>query len=235
MHSWKFYSFLRDQNLEKWVKYIKILIIINRRFYLLTEIFRQPTKIETFNRLPTKMENFNWLPTKLLNFNRQPTSGPPHSDPLVTVTFFTRPDLLPLQNQLYLCLQSKNHIAVITHQSEQTCALILTFSEIEGQQAYSGSFFCCSSNSNQSFFFFTFHYIVLFSSALWKFLFFIRITFCTQIVLFTRCEVENDNCRQWLQNNWLFSRKQFLQLDLTEASKTNNFCNFLYFLMIGWV
>ena len=153
---------------------------------------------------------------------------------VVTVTFFTSPDLLPLQNQLYLCLQSKNHIAVITHQSEQTCALILTFSEIEGQQAYSGSFFCCSSNSNQSLFF-TFHYIVLFSSALWKFLFFIRITFCTQIVLFTRCEVENDNCRQWLQNNWLFSRKQFLQLDLTEASKTNNFCNFLYFLMIGWV
>ena len=38
--------------------------------------------------------------------------------------FFTCPDLLPLQNQLYLCLQSKNHFAVITHQSEQTCALI---------------------------------------------------------------------------------------------------------------
>ena len=29
--------------------------------------------------------------------------------------FFTCPDLLPLQNQLYLCLQSKNHTAVITH------------------------------------------------------------------------------------------------------------------------
>ena len=76
---------------------------------------------------------------------------------VVTVTFFTRPDLLPLQNQLYLCLQSKNHIAFITHQSEQTCALILTFSEIEGQQAYSGSFFCCSSNSSQSFFHFLLH------------------------------------------------------------------------------
>ena len=70
MHSCKFYSFLRDQSLEKWVKYIKILII-NKRFYLLTEIFRQPAKIKKFNRLPTK----------LLNFNRQPTSGPPHSDP----------------------------------------------------------------------------------------------------------------------------------------------------------
>ena len=81
MHSCKFYSFLRDQSLEKWVKYIKILII-NKRFYLLTEIFRQPAKIEKFNRLPTKIENFNRLPTKLLNFNRQPTSGSPHSDPL---------------------------------------------------------------------------------------------------------------------------------------------------------
>ena len=77
--------------------------------------------------------------------------------------------------------------------------------------------------------FFIFHYIVLFSSALWKFLFFIRITFCTQIVLFTRCEVENDNCRQWLQNNWLFSCKQLLQLDLTEATKTNPYVQFSAF------
>ena len=43
---------------------------------------------------------------------------------VITVTFFTCPDLLPLQNQIYLGLQSKNHIAVITHKSEQTCALI---------------------------------------------------------------------------------------------------------------
>ena len=56
---------------------------------------------------------------------------------VVTVTFFTRPDLLPLQNQLYLCLQSKNHIAVITHQSEQTCALIKLSRKLEGQQTYS--------------------------------------------------------------------------------------------------
>ena len=77
--------------------------------------------------------------------------------------------------------------------------------------------------------FFIFHYIVLFSSALWKLLFFIRITFYTRIVLFTRCEVENDNCRQWLQNNWLFSRKQLLQLDLTEESKTNPYVQFSVF------
>ena len=74
-----------------------------------------------------------------------------------------------------------------------------------------------------------FHYIVLFFSALWKFLFFIRITFCTQIVLFARCKVENVNCRQWLQNNWLFSRKQLLQLDLTAASKTNPYVQFSVF------
>ena len=50
-----------------------------------------------------------------------------------------------------------------------------------------------------------------------------------QIVLFTRCEVEKDNCRQWLQNNWLFSRKQLLQLDLTEVSKTNPYVQFSVF------
>ena len=76
MHSCKFYSFLRDQSLEKWVKYIK-KINNEQAFYLLTEIFRQPAKIKKFNRLPTKIENFNRLPTKLLNLNRQPTSGPP--------------------------------------------------------------------------------------------------------------------------------------------------------------
>ena len=50
---------------------------MNKRFYLLSEIFRQPAKIKKFNRLPTKIENFNRLPTKLLTFNRQPRSGPP--------------------------------------------------------------------------------------------------------------------------------------------------------------
>ena len=62
----------------------KKILIINKRFYLFTEIFRRPTKIETFNRLPTKIENFNRLPTKLLNFNRQ--VGPPHSDLLSAFT-----------------------------------------------------------------------------------------------------------------------------------------------------
>ena len=81
MYSYKFYFFLRDQSLKKWVKYLKILIT-NKRFYLFTEIFRRSTRIETFNRLATKIENFHRLPTKLLNFNRQLTSGPPHSDPL---------------------------------------------------------------------------------------------------------------------------------------------------------
>ena len=89
---------------------------------------------------------------------------------VVTVTF--------LHAQIYyLCRTSfifvfsqrstKNHIAVITHQSEQTFCAYQTFSEIEGQQAYLRSFFCCSSNNSQSFF--IFHYIVLFSNALWIF------------------------------------------------------------------
>ena len=53
--------------------------------------------------------------------------------------------------------------------------------------------------------------------------------FCTQIFLFTGCEVENDNCRQWLQNNCFFARKQLLELDLTEASKTNPYVQFSVF------
>ena len=32
----------------------KIIVIIYKRFFLLTEIYRQPIKIENFNRLPTK-------------------------------------------------------------------------------------------------------------------------------------------------------------------------------------
>ena len=45
------------------------------------------------------------------------------------------PRLLPLQYQLYPCLQSKNHIVVITHVSEETCALIKL--SRKGQEAYS--------------------------------------------------------------------------------------------------
>ena len=50
-----------------------------------------------------------------------------------------------------------------------------------------------------------------------------------QIFLFTRCEVENDNRRQWLQNNCFFARKQLLELDLTEESKTNPYVQFSVF------
>ena len=142
--------------------------------------------------------------------------------------FFTCPDLLPLQNQLYLCLQSKNHIAVITHQREQTWRLLSFLRNRRPASLLKIIFLkACSSNNRQSFFHFSWH--SLFSSALWRFLFFIKISFnfCTQIVLFTRCEVEN--CRQGLQNNWLFFCKQLLQLDLTEASKTNPYVQFSVF------
>ena len=98
MHSYKFYSFLRDQSLETgWNTWKRL--IINKRFYLLTEIFQQPTKIKKFNRLPTKIENFNRPLTKELNFNRQPTSGPPHSDFLLLSSFFWRFVLHPSGEQ----------------------------------------------------------------------------------------------------------------------------------------
>ena len=73
----------------------KKILIINKRFYLFTDIFRRPKKIETFNRLPTKIENFNRVPTKLLNFNRQvPPPPPPHSDPHYLVPLHKQEKLL---------------------------------------------------------------------------------------------------------------------------------------------
>ena len=73
----------------------------------------------------------------------------------------------------------------------------------------------CSSNNSQRF-----HFFVHFS---------FNSFFCMQIFLFTRCEVENDNRRQWLQNNCFFARKQLLELDLTEESKTNPYVQFSVF------
>ena len=58
-------------------------------------------------------------------------------------------------------------------------------------------------------------------------------TFCTQIFLFTRSEVENDNCVSDFKTIDS-ALKQLLELDLSEASKTNTLmCSFLYFLMIA--
>ena len=51
MHS---YTFYKDQILETGSGNTKQLLIINVHFYFLTDIYRQPTKIENFNRLPTK-------------------------------------------------------------------------------------------------------------------------------------------------------------------------------------
>ena len=82
----------------------------------------------------------------------------------------------------------------------------------------------CSSNNSESFFHFSLHSFIFQCTVKVSVLTF---NFCTQIVLFTRCEVEN--CRQWLQNNWLVFCKQLLQLDLTEASKTNPYVQFSVF------
>ena len=107
--------------------------------------------------------------------------------------------------------------------NRQTCALKTFTAEIEGQQAYSrrkdyfDPFSVAQVIIVRGFiFFFIFYEIGLFC-------------FCTQIFLFTGCEVENDNCRQWLQNNCFFARKQLLELDLTEASKTNPYVQFSVF------
>ena len=85
------------------------------------------------------------------------------------------------------------------------------------------SLFCCSSNDSQSiFFFFIFTYVVLFS-------------FCTQIFLFTRCEVaENNNCRQWLKNNHdsLPVNNCWSWIWVKRVKQTLIMCSFPYFLMI---
>ena len=53
MHFYKFYMFYSDQSLEtEWNA--QQILIINMHFYLLTEINRQPTEIENFNRLPIR-------------------------------------------------------------------------------------------------------------------------------------------------------------------------------------
>ena len=125
-----------------------------------------------------------------------------------------------MQNQLYPRLQSKNHVANACKWTE-TCAL-KTFSETEGQAysrriEYFDPFSVAQVIIVRDLIFFSIFYLtVLFSS-------------CTQIFFFTRCEVENDNCRLWLQNNCFFARKQLLELDLTEASKTNPYVQFSVF------
>ena len=82
----------------------KKILITNKRFYLLTEIFRRPTKIENFNRIPTK----------LLNFHRQPTSGPPpppppppppHSDPPKALSWERVGGALKLGTRQLTCLE----------------------------------------------------------------------------------------------------------------------------------
>ena len=72
--------------------------------------------------------------------------------------------MLPLQSQLYLCLQSKNHIAVITHQGKQTCALIKLSRKKKASKLTQDHFSVAQVIEVRVFF--IFHYIVLFSSAL---------------------------------------------------------------------
>ena len=96
---------------------------------------------------------------------------------------------------------------------------------LEGQQAYS---------RRKDYFdhFSVAHVTIVRVFFLWFFQFWLHsfVIFLYANFPFTRCEVaENDNCQQWLQNNRLFARKQLLELDLTEASKTNPYVQFYVF------
>ena len=79
---------------------------------------------------------------------------------VVTVTFFNTPRFI-IFAETALSLSSVKEPYCCYNASEWTnlCAY-QTFSEIEGQQAYSGSFFCYSSNGSQSFFHFSLHSFV---------------------------------------------------------------------------
>ena len=151
---------------------------------------------------------------------------------VVMVTFFICPDLFTFAEPA-LSLSSLSQRFVTANACEWTtlCAFkLLSFKKflgtLEGQQAYSRwkDYFDHFSVVQViivrvfSFSFFSFNCIVLLS-------------FCTQIFLsLAVTEVaENDNCRQWLQNNRLFACKQLLELDLTEASKTNPYVQFSVF------
>ena len=106
---------------------------------------------------------------------------------------------------------------LLTHASEQTCAL-KTFSEIDGQQAFL--------RRKESFEPFSVAPVLIVKSFILFFFFFF--IFNLIVSLFTRCE-KNENCWYWLQNNCFFARKQLLELDLTEASKTNPYVQFSVF------
>ena len=111
---------------------------------------------------------------------------------------------------------------------------LLKFSEIEGQQAYSGSFFCCSSNSSQNFFYFSLHSFV-FQCTVKVFVLY------KNNFLYANCPFHS-----------LWSRERQLPAVTSttiDSFPVNNCCsliwlrrakqtllyNLLYFLMIGWV
>ena len=153
---------------------------------------------------------------------------------VVTVTFFTCPDLLPLQNQLYLCLQWKNHIAVLTHQSEQTVVRLLNFlrnrrpaSLLKTQVIIVRVFFHFSLLGHSFAFQCTVKVFVL----------------CKSNFLYANCPFHS----LWSRERQLPAVLNFKTIDsfpvnnccsliwLRRAKQTHVMCNFLYFLMIGWV
>ena len=122
--------------------------------------------------------------------------------------------------------------------SQQTVVRLLNFLEIEGQQAYSRSFFCCSSNNSQSFF----HFSLLGHSFAFQ---------CTmKVSVLYKSNFLCVNCpfhSLWSRERQLPAVLNLKTIDsfpvnnccsliwLRRAKQTHVMCNFLYFLMIGWV
>ena len=135
----------------------------------------------------------SWFCVECFAFHRQAELKPACTLLLVlTVTFFRCPDFLIYLNvaEPALCLSSvKEPYCWRMRVNWNLCAWNFlgnrrSASLLEKKRVLR-SFFCWSSNNSQRFhffFFFIFYLIVLFS-------------FRTQIFLFTRCEVENDNGR----------------------------------------
>ena len=148
---------------------------------------------------------------------------------LISKYFFTCPDLLPLQTSFILLF------------TQRTICALKTFSGIGGQQTYSRRkhYFDHFSVAQVIIVrvFSIFNYLVLFFSALWTFLFFTRKNFLYANVPFhSLWSRERQLPAVTLKQSGDSARKPLLELDLSEASKTNTLmCSFLYFLMIGWV
>ena len=143
--------------------------------------------------------------------------------------FFYMPRFIYLCRTSFILVFSQRTVMANICEWTTLCAFkLLSFKKflgtLEGPQAYSRwkDYF-------DHFFVVQVIIVRVFSFSIFSFNYIVWLSSCTHFP-FTRCEVaETDNCRQWLQNNRLFARKHLLELDLTEASKTNPYVQFSAF------